>query len=175
LSGIHTRLFDVIGLPAGTTTAAAIASAATVAIPRSPLRLGTRLVDVERPAVQFSPVELRDCGFGITRFGHFDESKAPRLPGVTVGDNIYALYCAIVCESGVKIVLGGLIAEITDKDIGHGKLTSFSNEIVSVGLLQKPNANDETVGGQKALADDTDADKDNSSIAGLVIGSYLWE
>jgi hypothetical protein len=29
------------------------------------------------------------------------------------------------------------------------------------------------VGGQNALADDTDADKDNSSIAGLMTGSYL--
>jgi hypothetical protein len=41
-------------------------------------------------------------------------------------------------------------------------------EIVSVGLLLKPNSKNETVGGQKALAANTDAGKDSSSIAGIL-------
>jgi hypothetical protein len=41
------------------------------------------------------------------------------------------------------------------------------SEIVSVRLLLKPNSKNDTVGGQKALAADTDAGKDNTSIPGI--------
>jgi hypothetical protein len=51
-------------------------------------------------------------------------------------------------------------------------LVSYSFEIVSVGTLLKPKPKNDTVGGQKALADDTDAGKDNSSIAGFRRGIH---
>jgi hypothetical protein len=66
---------------AGSAAAAAKAAAATAAA----LRLGTRLVDIERTAVEFVTVERGDRTIGFRRIRHFDEGETTRPAGITVG------------------------------------------------------------------------------------------
>jgi len=53
------------------------------------------------------------------RIRHFDECEAARLARVTVGNDIHALHAAVCGESRMEIVLGSLIAEISDKYACH--------------------------------------------------------
>ena len=48
-----------------------------------------------------------------------------QLRGGSDGDDVDALNGTIVRESGVKLVLGSLVAKVTDKDVGHGN-SSYS-------------------------------------------------
>ena len=69
---------------------------------------------MEIGAIQLSKRRLR-----CVRFGHFDERKAARLARVSVCNDIHPLNAAVSGESRMKIVLGRLITEISDKYICH--------------------------------------------------------
>jgi len=72
--------------PAG--SAAAVGSAATKAAAAAAVVLGTRLVNVERAAVDFTAVQAGDGAIRIGGFGHFDKRKTTRPAGIPIRDQI---------------------------------------------------------------------------------------
>lgn len=69
--------------------------------------------------MKFCAIQLSNGGLGCVGVGHFDERKAARLTGIPISDDTDSLDSAISGESGLKIVLGCLITEISDKNVGH--------------------------------------------------------
>jgi hypothetical protein len=80
---------------------------------------GTRFIYIQRSPVEIGPIQLSNGGLGCVRFRHFDEREAARLARVPVGNDIHALHAAVCGESRMEIVLGSLIAEISDKYACH--------------------------------------------------------
>src|SRR5438270_12440693 len=96
-------------LPASAPTAAATIAEpapATAATTRSTARrLGTSFVYVERTAVQFLAVELRNGRLGFAPVCHFHERESTRLPCVTIGNNVHPLHRSILREGCVQFLL----------------------------------------------------------------------
>ncbi len=84
--------------------------------------------------MEFGSIQSIDGRIGLAAIGHFDEREAAGLPGVTVRNKIYTFHSAVVSKSCVNVVLCGLKAEITDKDVGHELIPRF--EIVFVELRE---------------------------------------
>ena len=101
---------------AATTTFAASTKPATAAFAR---RFWSGFVDVQDTAIQFRPIQMRNRGLCLPGIAHFNECEAPRLAGVPVGHNVHAFHAAILCESGVQLVLRRSITEIAHKNVGH--------------------------------------------------------
>ena len=80
-------------MAAAVTTTAAASTAAAAA-----LGLRTGFIHIERAAIEFGAVQLRESGFGIALFRHFDEGEAAGLPCVTIGDDADALNGAVLGE-----------------------------------------------------------------------------
>jgi hypothetical protein len=81
----------------------------------TPRSFGTRFIYIQRSTVEIRAIQLSDSGLGCARVRHFDEREATRLARVPVGDDIHAFHAAVSSESRVKIILGSLITEISDK------------------------------------------------------------
>ena len=77
--------------------------------------------------MEIGAIQLSNRRLGCRRFRHFDEREAARLARVPVRYDIYALHGAVGGESRIKIVLGRLITEISDKNVCHSVNTSFVN------------------------------------------------
>jgi hypothetical protein len=114
---------------AATTAPVAATPPATAAGPTTPpstttessaRRLGTRLIDVHRTAVQIRAVELLNRSFRFVLVGHFDERETPGLACIAIRHDVHALYVPELRESRVQLVLGGLETEIPDKDVHLG-------------------------------------------------------
>jgi len=99
---------------ATTTTTEATATAAATG------RLRPSFVDVHRTAVEFRTVQLGNCSLGGASIRHFDEGEAAGLTGIPVRDDIHTLDIAVLCKRCVKLILRGLVAEISNEDVGHG-------------------------------------------------------
>jgi len=69
--------------------------------------------------VELCSVQLRNGHLRFVRVRHFDKSESTRLAGFPVGHDAYTLYAAVSGERIVKLILGGLITEISDKNVGH--------------------------------------------------------
>jgi hypothetical protein len=106
---------------AASTTAATAAAPTAASKPAAPTtsRFRTSFVHIDRASVHLGAVQLRNRRFRIALFGHFNESETARLPGIAIGDDIDPLHVAILREGGVQVLLGGLIAKVPDKNIGH--------------------------------------------------------
>ena len=91
---------------ASTTTAAATAKAATSATTAAAFSLGTRFVDIKRPAANFFPVDgfNRPIAFPVIR--HFDESKPSGLPGITISDDVDTINAAVSFKKRTDILFG---------------------------------------------------------------------
>jgi hypothetical protein len=91
---------------ASTTTAATTAKAATSAATAAAFSLGTRFVDVKRPAANFFPVDgfNRPLAFPVIR--HFDESKPSGLPGITISDDVDTINTAVSFKQRTDVLLG---------------------------------------------------------------------
>jgi len=98
------------GLPA--TTVPTSASAFTS-------RLWPRFIHVQNSPVHFGPVQMCNSCLRFTCVAHFNKCKATGLTGVTIGHYVHAFYSAVLCESGVELVLSRSITEIPYKNIGH--------------------------------------------------------
>src|SRR5262245_27794283 len=85
-------------------TAAAEATAATAAAAAT--RALLRLVDVQRPAAQLAPVQLRDGLLGLLVGAHLDEGKAARAARLTVGDDLGVRDGAELPEGVAQLELG---------------------------------------------------------------------
>jgi hypothetical protein len=107
---------ECVPLPARSAPSVAGIGATAVA---APARLRPRLVHVHGSPVKFGSIELRNSVLRVLLFRHFDECEASGLAAVTICDDAHALHASVSCERGVKILLAGLITEISDKNVGH--------------------------------------------------------
>jgi hypothetical protein len=73
----------------------------------------TRLIHVQRAAVEFFAVRGAHRGFGLFGVTHSDERKPARFSGHPVHHEIDFADSAVLFEQILKIVLGGLESEIT--------------------------------------------------------------
>jgi hypothetical protein len=85
-------------------------------------RFRARFVHVEGAAIQFGSIQLSDGRLRVLRVGHFYEGKAAGLTGVPVRDDIDSFNVAELGKSREQVLLRGLEAEITDKNVAHGVL-----------------------------------------------------
>jgi hypothetical protein len=69
--------------------------------------------------VEIAAIQLSNSSLGCRRFRHFDERKAARLTRVPVGNDVDALHAAVSRESRMKIILGRLKTEVSDKYVCH--------------------------------------------------------
>jgi len=102
-----------------TTASATTTAAESTSTTATTGRLRTRFVYVERATVHFRTVQLGDRVFRVPLFRHFDEGEAARLTRIAIRNNVYTLHIPVLGKCGVQFVLRSLIAQISDKDIGH--------------------------------------------------------
>lgn len=119
------RLYDFKkcnSLPARTAAAAATTRVITppgIAATVASGRLRPCFVHVHGAPVEFRTVELRNSVLRVLGFCHFDKAEAARLTCITICHDTDALYASISRKCGMKIVLAGLVTEISDKNVCH--------------------------------------------------------
>jgi hypothetical protein len=85
-------------------------------------RFRARFVHVEGAAIQLGSIQLSDGRLRLLRVGHFYKGKAAGLTGVSVRDDIDPFNVAELGKSGEQVLLRGLEAEISYKNVAHGVL-----------------------------------------------------
>src|SRR5579884_322667 len=95
----------------------AAASAAAVSAAEPALGLRARLIDVQRPAVDFPAIEAVDGGVGFGIDAHLDEGESTRMAGIAIGDDVDAVDGAVRIEHGTKRIFRRSEIEITYKDV----------------------------------------------------------
>ena len=75
------------------------------------------LVDIEHAAVEFAPIESRNCALSFSIIAHFDKSKAPGPAGVAVSHEVHAVNSPVRLEHGSKRIFSGPEAKVSDKYI----------------------------------------------------------
>ena len=106
--------FAAAATTTATTAAAAAESAAAAA---RTIFLGTRFIDVERPAVHIAAIEGCD---GVVAFGvvaHFHKSKAARATSVAVGYQVYTVNGSVLLKHGTYGAFGSVEAEVSYENI----------------------------------------------------------
>ena len=90
-------------VPTAATTAAGAVSATSTEAPASAatttLGLRTSFIDIQSATAQLRSVERVNGSFRFAAVRHFNESKAARLPGVTIRNYIYAVDSTVGLES----------------------------------------------------------------------------
>jgi len=159
------EVLNLLGLPAGLSApaSAGIGVPAAVAAAAPARCFGTRFIYVERSAVQFGAVQLRNGRLGCIRIRHFDEGEAAGLARVTIGHDTDALHTAESGESSLKVVLSSLITEISDKYVGHSIDPLFCIYLCRTAL--EPNFGKAEVAIGRHSKGDTDAGKDITSLS----------
>jgi hypothetical protein len=69
--------------------------------------------------MEVGTIQLRNGHLSGLRFRHLHKGEATSLACVTIGYDIHAFHASIGGECGMKVVLGSLITEIPDKNVGH--------------------------------------------------------
>jgi hypothetical protein len=124
---------------------------------------GTRFIYIQRSTVEIGAIQLSNRGLGCRRVPHFDEREAARLARVPVRDDIHALHIAVSGERRMKIVLGSLKTEISDKYICH-RMKSFLVDL-SLSDCSRTNLSEGNVAVGRHSKRDTDAGKDILSLS----------
>lgn len=75
------------------------------------------LVDIEHAAIDFAPIESRNCALSFSIIAHFDKSKAPGPAGVAVRHEVHALNSPVRLEHGSKRIFSRPEAKVPDKYI----------------------------------------------------------
>ncbi len=112
------RLALIGYLPAvGSAFATAIAPECAAA--EAAVLLGTGLVYVKCPSVKFFSVESGDSPESFIVVTHFDESKPPGLPRITIGDDTYTVNRPVLLKQRSNGIFGCPEAEISYENIFH--------------------------------------------------------
>jgi hypothetical protein len=137
----------LLSLPASATAATVSTAAAAIATAESTLRLGTRFVDIESPAIEFPAVQTIDCGVRFRIDAHLDEGEATGLPGIAVGDDVDTVDGAVRIEHGTKRIFRRSETEISNKNVFQGflVLSEFAEQLIR---------QDRTAAGEPDDADD---------------------
>ena len=91
-------------------------------VPAEPTAARTRFlwpgfVDIEHAAIEFAPIESRNCALSFSIIAHFDKSKAPGPAGVAVRHEVHAVNSPVRLEHGSKRIFSGPEAKVSDKYI----------------------------------------------------------
>lgn len=98
--------------PTTATVSAATAGSATFC-------LRTRLIDVQRTAVEVRTVQSSDCTVAFGVVAHFNEPKAARLSCITIGHDADTINRAMRRKHGSNRILGSTEAQVPYKYIFH--------------------------------------------------------
>jgi hypothetical protein len=102
---------------AGTSTAGTSAAAGSAG---TAICLGTRLINIQRAATEFFPVQGRDGFLGFASIGHFYEGKSARASGVTIGDHADLIDFAVGFKQCAQLRFRGAVREVPNKKLLHG-------------------------------------------------------
>lgn len=113
--------------------------------------------------MEFGAVQLSNRVLRRRRFRHLDKCETAGLARVPVCDDVHAFHAAVSGESRMKIVLGSLIAEISDKYVCH----SMNSFLVNLSLSDCLGTNllEGKVAARRHSEGDTDAGKDICSVS----------
>src|SRR5579875_441416 len=100
-------------------------------------RFGTRFVYVQRSTVEIGAIQTGNGRFGSCVIAHFDERETAGLARVPVRHDIHSFDAAVSGESCMKIILGSLETEISDKYVCH-RMNSFFSDL-SLSDCSRPN------------------------------------
>jgi len=109
-------------VPATTTAffiaeAAAAESAPATARTWPPIRLGPRLIDIQRAAAHVCTIQRSNRSLRFRFIRHLHKRKAPRPAGLTIGHDANAFYRAIGFEERSNRLLTNAEIEVANKDI----------------------------------------------------------
>jgi hypothetical protein len=76
-------------------------------------------IDVERPTIEFPPVESGNGLLTLAIVAHFYEAEASGAAGIAVGYDVYTLNRAIGLKHGSNRIFGSAEAEVSNKNIFH--------------------------------------------------------
>ena len=110
---------------------------------------------------------MSDCCLRFSGIRHFNKRKTAGLPGIAIGNNIYALHAAVLRKRGLEFILSSSVTEITDKNVGHSVwvLLKLTWKLSLFRLHWKPTLNRWKVAAGKHSEVNTDALKDKMSLA----------
>jgi hypothetical protein len=123
-------------------------------------------VYVQRSTVEFGTIQLSNGRLGCVRFRHFDEREAARLARLAICDDTHSLHTSVSGESSLKIILGSLITEISDKYVGHSMNPFFRD--LSLSDCFRTDLLEGGIAVGRLSKGDTDADKDMLSISDIL-------
>ncbi len=103
---------------------------------------------------------MRNRRLRFTGIVHFHKREPTRLPRVTIRNYVDAFNSAILCESGLQLVLCRSITEITHKNVGHSVVPFFFQYDLSLTDCAETNWNRWKKGGREQTRILTDAFKD---------------
>jgi hypothetical protein len=121
------------GLPAVASTAApSIAAFAAAVAPKTTaattasLRFRPSFINIDGAAAHLASVERGDCFLAVFVVGHFNETEAPRPPGIAVHHDADAIHWPVGFKRLPEFVLICVETEIADKDVFHGSAPALS-------------------------------------------------
>jgi hypothetical protein len=85
--------------PASSTTTAKSLSPTPAPSTPGTVRLGLRLVNLQRAPAQFRSIESRDCFVSLGGIGHFHETETPGSARLPVGHNADFFHCTVSLEN----------------------------------------------------------------------------
>jgi hypothetical protein len=118
-------------LPAGTTSTAVIAPAATH--PARSLWLRARLGDLDVAPIQLFFIELGDGRSGLRVIGHLDKGKALRAASPGLSNERHGRHCPDSSKELGQLGIGGLVTEVSYVD-------SLSHCFILLWQLHRPHA-----------------------------------
>ena len=104
---------------ASATTPAAAEPAASAAAAKAALRLRSRFVDIECPAVQSVAIEGLDRLIGLSFICHFHERESARPPGIPVGHDAGTVDGSVPLKQGAQRFFGSVEIQIAYEDVLH--------------------------------------------------------
>src|SRR5580658_9823975 len=94
-------------------------TSATTPAAKAAFGLGTRFVDIQRAAIQLSSIQLSDRTIRFRISAHLNKPEAAGLPGIAVGNDVYALHGSIRLEQRSNRSFGSSEVEVSYENILH--------------------------------------------------------
>lgn len=94
-------------------------ASAVAAGPARAFCLWPGFIDVQRPTIEFPPIESGNCLVAITVVAHFDEAEASGATSFAIGYNVHTIDRAVGFKHGSNRIFGRPEAEVSNKNIFH--------------------------------------------------------
>jgi hypothetical protein len=84
--------------------------------------------------VKLSAIQLGNGGLRFLRLCHLYKREAARLTGVPICHDIHTFNATVSGKRTMKLLLGCLIAQISDKNVGHDFIPFSANYLCQTAL-----------------------------------------